>query len=867
MSKNLTRKGLALGAIVALGSTVFAGSPALAIDPVSLAPTTGTGYTTILGETFSLSSQFTDAAQLAGESLKWIVTDSSAKLDLAAVGVSLDGTSNYVNATGVARNASKQFVISGGANFTTDSIKLQAESTNTTDAFDVTVQAWLDYDNDGVIDTGANAETTSVAQTVKFVTAANSGIAATLGAITLDDTTIGATVAFGADVNLAQLTNTKYEVAFGKLASGVPAAIGNGTTAWVSNSAPTRGQVITWDATDKVYKQEGTVTIAAGAGIYVAQTLINVGGTWKVLGSPSYKTAGAAVAITVPEVGATNSADVKGATNAYIVRTGTKTVSVASNVIKKADGDDVDVLDDIAAGLTGTVTVTGTNLATTTTITVGSKTLTSTTATGKVSFEATTNADGKFVFDIASSTGKVGDILNVKIKVAGKADNNTSFTWTDAAAASITDLVVGTSAVRNVVKGDTVSIDYVLKDNFDSLISAEGYRVAVNVPNATYAADGTTAADVNKFVSFVAGKATVTYVAAKTGDFTATAGVQKADATSGNFGANLYTATSDVRVHATAQVAAKVTASAGTNTALETKTFVTGDKRVLTYGLTVPTWSVTANNEISGDVTDALGAPVYGAPVTVAAAGVLFQVGTGATAVYAKDSITLNTTTAGHYSVFVYSGKSGKTTFTITSGAASKTVDVTFAGAVASALKNTVVTLASTSQAGRSLDVTAVATDAAGNPVEGVVVSFSVTGVGSLSNSGTATTDAKGVATVKLTSSYGEFGDAAVTVSHKGADGVSVTAAEKADDFTVVKTVSFGVTDASIDLLGKRVIVTAEFAKGKKVTVYDNGVRKYSAIQTSDAERIIAWNVKKGSHNIVVKISGGYSDNLVLSVK
>jgi hypothetical protein len=54
MSKNLTRKGLALGAIVSLGASVFAGTPAFAADELTLAPFTGTAYKTIEGETFKL---------------------------------------------------------------------------------------------------------------------------------------------------------------------------------------------------------------------------------------------------------------------------------------------------------------------------------------------------------------------------------------------------------------------------------------------------------------------------------------------------------------------------------------------------------------------------------------------------------------------------------------------------------------------------------------------------------------------------------------------------------------------------------------------------------------------------------------------
>ena len=54
MSKNLTRKGLAFGAIVSLGATMFAGTPAFAADELTLTPSTGTLYKTIEGESLTL---------------------------------------------------------------------------------------------------------------------------------------------------------------------------------------------------------------------------------------------------------------------------------------------------------------------------------------------------------------------------------------------------------------------------------------------------------------------------------------------------------------------------------------------------------------------------------------------------------------------------------------------------------------------------------------------------------------------------------------------------------------------------------------------------------------------------------------------
>ena len=60
MTKNMTRKSLALGSAAALIATGFSALPANAAGLadtsfVSLAPTTGTSYTTIAGSTYTFS--------------------------------------------------------------------------------------------------------------------------------------------------------------------------------------------------------------------------------------------------------------------------------------------------------------------------------------------------------------------------------------------------------------------------------------------------------------------------------------------------------------------------------------------------------------------------------------------------------------------------------------------------------------------------------------------------------------------------------------------------------------------------------------------------------------------------------------------
>lgn len=83
MSKNLTRKGIAFGAIVALGTTLFAGAPASAVGidngAVSLAPKTGTEYNVLAGASFELKANFANSAKTTGSYLKFLVEDAGAK--------------------------------------------------------------------------------------------------------------------------------------------------------------------------------------------------------------------------------------------------------------------------------------------------------------------------------------------------------------------------------------------------------------------------------------------------------------------------------------------------------------------------------------------------------------------------------------------------------------------------------------------------------------------------------------------------------------------------------------------------------------------------------------------------------------------
>ncbi|MFM5905787.1 MAG: hypothetical protein ACKORF_06780 [Micrococcales bacterium] len=173
-------------------------------------------------------------------------------------------------------------------------------------------------------------------------------------------------------------------------------------------------------------------------------------------------------------------------------------------------------------------------------------------------------------------------------------------------------------------------------------------------------------------------------------------------------------------------------------------------------------------------------------------------------------------------------------------------------GAVVPADAKVSVASAATSQSGRAVDVTVTVTTAAGVAIPGAIVNLSAAGAGYLGAT-SATTDAAGKASVKLVGGANEIGDAVVTAT---AGAVSASA----------KT-TFGVTDANINLAGKRVTVDWSFAAGKRVVIYRNGIQIRNFVAGSDASDSFSFNLKKGTRKIAVKIGGVTIDTQVYVIK
>ena len=87
---------------------------------------------------------------------------------------------------------------------------------------------------------------------------------------------------------------------------------------------------------------------------------------------------------------------------------------------------------------------------------------------------------------------------------------------------------------------------------------------------------------------------------------------------------------------------------------------------------------------------------------------------------------------------------------------------------------------------------------------------------------------------------------------------LSATRELGATDVTAAQSIEFGLTDGDAIGAGKRIFVSAEFAKGRTVSVAINGKRVYSKVQTSDNAVELGFTQRRaGTYTVTVRISGG----------
>jgi len=587
--------------------------------------------------------------------------------------------------------------------------------------------------------------------------------------------------------------------------------------------------------------------VSAQAYIYRAETIALAKN-----GAAASYTVGSKVASTVTVAGvgsATVSADgtavYKGTTSAALTAT-----------VKNSDGDavaaGVDVSISAVKSSAGTVTLNGTTLATTSTV-----------------IYAKTDAKGQVAIALTNTSGVVGDSVTFTVTSQGVSSSQQVVTWADKVY-SILDLndqtAAGTARNRAVAEGAAYTFDLLVEDQFKAPAGSD-IRLAVTtsgntVSSNTYALTAGKASVAVADGNLTAGAVTVSVNIQKLGTDGVWAAITDAngidwDGQAGELGTvaiNYYTQTDAITLNAdganypastVADLAA--TATAATPAAL--------DSRVANG--TAPAVLAADKGVVSGKVTNAsTGAAKAGAVVSITGAGLLFKSGDvwsiGSASVLSND---------GTFSVEVYSASAGDKVVTVAVGAVTKTATVTFTGLGAS--KTNVLKAAAgatTVQAGRAVDYTATVTDKLGNAVEGFALKATLSGAGyfagSVNADGTAsiTTDKTGKAIVKVLFSSNDQGTATVTFSDN--DASTATADNLA---SVAVATEVGSTDANIDIVNNRVTAVASFSKGKTVAFYVDGIKKWSKASASDSDVVVNYNLKKGTHTVTVKISGGFS--------
>jgi len=483
MSKNITKKGVALGAALALGVSGLAGAPAFAADAlnVSLIPSQGTELNSILqsgailyadlnefdtdteddesdltflvenpGEA-SVTIDFNGANATTGTGGAWqqqINQDTKATLDaVIALNQKVVTTADPAVGVGdidqiqVATASTKKFMYASGtavtdsdtstggdtgqvnrADVSTQNNALVIATDETTDNVTLYVTAWLDRNDNGVVD---SFEDSSNRQTVVLYSPANvTATTAMSSAVTREADDVMATVVYGLGIN-ENWVDTDTSVAF--YLDGVSLATDTsdgGTNSNVSNASdgivlPLVGGSGTLDSLDRITTVANYTGDSADnvAGIYSARAIYTASSPDVFIGSPSAAldlSDGSNADVDKILASVTSTDDIlydKATTaNEAQLRTGTKSVTVNAQAY---DGTEKLLESNIKvkAVVTGRTVTAGNNLS----VTAAAGTITE--ALETITANAFTDASGKVSFTVNALLGTKSDAFDIEISV------------------------------------------------------------------------------------------------------------------------------------------------------------------------------------------------------------------------------------------------------------------------------------------------------------------------------------------------------------------------------------------------------------------------------------------------------------------
>jgi hypothetical protein len=863
MSKNLTRKGLALGALVALGSTVIAGTPATAA-PTALYTTSafGTATTGVLGQYFTIATSVAGGA--TSDTVKYFVEGVAAANVSATARFTTDlelstaSAGAYATTTAVEANTdadAKQTTYSTGAAWVAGSyhqLSLKVDSTNVTATTSVKVTPFLDsVVADGK--PGAN-ELVGAAITINFIKGseltATPTITAPVGAAA------NAVVAVSGGVNLSQFraaakgghAETPFTVMFKEAGADFGSAVS-----------------ALWDTADSVLTVDSASVTTAGR-IYGATAKVN--GTDSASAAAVTASAGKAASLSGVAVAKGTSYAAAPAVSTNVIRSGAGSIS-ASTTVTAVTGESK-----VGQKVTFTVTEYSVSaLAAGGSVSAGGKTLTNAASgtTEKFTVDVLTDADGKATLPITYAGLSDGNKISVSATAVGASASVSAtaidLTAQDSVATAIVDLVQDTNAgtpVRSIAKGGAFSIGYQVVDQFGQ-VPTGSFRVAVTNTNAISTPSITTP------VAVSAGAVTVSGTDNNTANdvYEVVATLQKlgSDGTTwSNVGSVAETSTISAGTVGTAAALA-ITATATDNVTRAGQTLVAGNTALEQSSVTrtAPSGSET----LTTVVTSSTGAVVAGAAVTYSAAGVLFKAGN----TYGLGSITVYTNASGSTSaVNIYSNLSGASTITVTSGSATKTQVITWAAVTAGGSAWT-ITAPTYILPGQTLTVSAVLKDKYGALVNTASGDVKVvyTGPGFVTATLPTETDANGAISFTVLLGAADSGTGTAKFIYEGANG-TLEETSSNDDVVAQSIITLGAAPAASATAAvagstKRFFVSVSGNTGAKNVVVKVAGKTFKTLKGSTAKKTYTVAAPKGSHKVTVFVGGKLVATKTISVK
>jgi hypothetical protein len=901
MSKNLTRKGIAFGAIVALGTTLFAGTPAQAAQ-VSIAPDAGTGNATILGEAFTVKATIDSLVpSSAFKTLKFKVTNASeAALTYAAETTSQSGT---LYKDGSSTNASTS---SGTSDVVyeysaSDSIRGTGTldiTTSATVATTVSVVAFLDADGGDDLDAG---EYQTAAYEIKFVKAADAGITTVLTQPQIGDTTVAASVTSSV-INVGQIAAGNLTLHYGKytsasgiakITSATPSTFGDltaGASAGEDTALDADTEASHEDSTAIAYATDSNV-IAAGS--YTVQALWSsdpANNAYVKVGAASTKSA---VAATV---------SVSGTDKTVAVITADENVTSQGVVRKDYTGDvvlTVTVKDTDKKVIAGKVVRLVTDISDSTgTFKINGKAVS---ASADATFEATSDAAGVAKFVVTSSTAAASSVLDVLSLTSDGVSilptlpgQALAFNWDAATYTAVHK--DGEATTRAVASGSTYNLSVLVVDQWKKPLTNAAYRFKADVTGrAVTSYYGDLSAGVATFAiadgGLASDTATVTFSAwqqNKSTGWTASSPDIADPGTPGTLTLNYYSQTDVVALAKDTVDSADLSARAAL------KKTVAVDTRLSNTAATTLDTSGTYSDEqvnITGTVKNAsTGVLKAGALVTVSGdSSILFNVGN----VYAFGSLTFFDAD-GTLAINAYSNKAQTdSVVTVAAGAVSATTKVSFTGGptdlgttidisaptYVQAGGTVIVSIKVADQYGNGIDTDITATDwddsgsnggaAAGEDDAPFEVSYS--GPGIVFGAGLPTaTGSDGVAKISALLGASDTGTITVTAKYAGADGV--LGGSSTDDVTATKIIAVGTAPAALATAkvsgsSKKFYVSVDNNASAKNVVVKVAGKTFKTLKGSATKKTYVVAAPKGSHKVTVYVGGKLVATKTVSVK